>query len=78
MQPHASKQDWKTAVAGLHFPASRAAVVNRALDNGGLDHEVKIIVERLPDKVYQSEADLRDLIRSAYAGLGVEREALPI
>ena len=78
MQPHASKHDWTAAFAGLQFPSSRAAIVNRALDHGGLDHEVKVVVERLPDKVYKSTADLQDAIRSTYMSIGVEREALPI
>jgi hypothetical protein len=78
MQPHASKHDWTAAFGGLQFPTSRAAIVNRALDHGGLDHEVKVVVQRLPEKVYQSIADLHDTVRWTYLSLGVQREALPI
>lgn len=77
MQPHASRQDWRAAVAGLQFPTSRAAVVNRAVDHGGLDREVKLIVERLPDAVYRSAAELAVAIRATYTASGVVGE-LPI
>jgi hypothetical protein len=78
MQPHASKHDWQAAFAGLQFPTSRAAIVNRASDHGGLDHEIKVIVARLPERGYESATDLQDAIRSAYQSLGLEPAALPI
>ena len=78
MRPHASKADYRDAFAGLVFPTSKSAIVTRARDNGGLDHEVKVIVEQLPQRRYNSLEELEAAVRWVYLARGVQPEALPI
>jgi hypothetical protein len=76
--PHASKRDYETAFAGLDFPASKSAVINRARDNGGIDAEVFDVVARLPDRPYDSIADLHQAVREIYVTDGEDRDSLPV
>jgi Protein of unknown function (DUF2795) len=76
--PHASKRDYETAFDGLDFPASKAAVVNRARDNGGIDAEVFDIVARLPDGPFESLDSLLQAVRETYLSDGVEPDSLPV
>jgi hypothetical protein len=76
--PHASRKDYEIALAGLDFPTSKAAVINRARDNGGIDNEVFDTVARLPDTSFETLEELHQAIRDIYVADGVRREALPI
>jgi len=76
--PHASKKDFEVAFTGLDFPTSKAAVVNRARDNGGLDREVKEIIVKLPDRTYASLEELQEAVRAAYLAEGVAEDAVPL
>ena len=78
MNPHASKQDFKLALAGIQFPSAKAAVLARARDHGGLDHEVKQIVEQLSDRTYVSAIDLDDALRAVYMSAGAPAISVPI
>ena len=78
MRPHASKADYRDAFAGLVFPTSKAAVLRRARDNGGVDHEVKVIVEQLPERTYRTLEELEGAVRLVYLARGVQPEAVPI
>ena len=78
MRPHASKQDYRDAFAGLVFPTSQPAIVRRARDNGGVDHEVKVIVDQLPERTYRSLEELEAAVRMVYLARGVSPAALPI
>ncbi len=76
--PHASKQDFSKAFAGLLFPTSRDAIVSRARDSGGLDREVSRILERLPARRYGSLEELEEMVRAIYSFSGVPEDALPL
>ena len=78
MRPHASKADYRTAFAGLVFPTSKPAVVRRARDNGGVDHEVHSIVAQLPERKYQTLEDLEAAVRMVYVMRGVPQDAVPL
>lgn len=76
--PHASKRDYETAFAGLDFPTSKAAVVNRARDNGGLDREVYEVLADLPDGSFGSMEALERAVREVYIARGEPADSLPI
>jgi len=76
--PHASKKDYEVAFTGLDFPTSKAAVVNRARDNGGLDREVKEIVLKLPERTFATLEELQEAVRAAYLAEGVAEDAVPV
>ena len=76
--PHASKADYRGAFAGLVFPTSKSAVLNRARDNGGLDREVYAILAQISDRKYKTTEDLHEAIRAVYRARGVAAEALPV
>ncbi len=76
--PHATKQDFRKAFAGLAFPTSRDAIVNAARDRGGLDREVSRILDRLPARKYGSLEELQEMVRAIYSFSGVPEDALPL
>ena len=49
--------DFKDALKGLDFPASRSAIVNKVKDIGGIDGHVAEIAEQLPDRTYDWQQD---------------------
>ncbi len=75
--PHASKRDFEIAFTGLVFPTSKAAIVNRAQDNGGLDREVREVLGQLPDRSYRTREELQEAVRGVYVAGGEPAEALP-
>ena len=76
--PNATKRDYEVAFAGLDFPVSKAAVINRARDNGGIDREVYVILSQLPDGSLKSIADLQQAVRTIYIAGGAEPDSLPL
>jgi hypothetical protein len=78
MVPHATKQDFNEALKGFHYPISRAAILNMGRDKGGIDREVARVLSVLPDRRYNSEADVIEAIRAIYLGNGVEEDDLPV
>ncbi len=76
--PHAAKRDYEIAFAGLDFPTSKWAIVNRARDNGGIDREVSEILSRLDDRTYRSIEDLQEAVRAIYVAEGESPESLPL
>ena len=76
--PHATKRDYEVALAGLDFPVSKAAVINRARDNGGIDREVYAILSQLPDKSHESMEDLQQAVRALYIAGGAAPDSLPL
>lgn len=76
--PHASKRDYEIAFAGLAFPTSKSAIINRTRDNGGIDREVHVILARLPKHSYRSMEELQEAVRAIYLTDGVAPESLPM
>ncbi len=76
--PHASQRDYEVAFAGLEFPTSKAGVVNRARDNGGLDTEVFNTVARLPDQPFETIEELQQAVRDIYVADGTPVDSLPV
>ena len=75
--PNATKRDYEVAFAGLDFPVSKAAVINRARDNGGLDREVYAILSQLPTGSHDSIEDLKQAVRAIYIADGAAPDSLP-
>ena len=76
--PNATKRDYELAFAGLDFPASKAAVLNRARDNGGIDREVYTTLSQLPNKSLESIEDLQQAVRVIYIAGGAASDSLPL
>lgn len=66
MQPRATREDYERALAGLPYPVSKAAVVRKAEDHGGIDAEVDAMLMQLPDRSFASFEDLIEAIRATY------------
>jgi hypothetical protein len=78
VKPHAGKQDYQRAFAGLYFPISRDGVIRGARDKGGVDREVAAVIGRLTRSRFQSLEELQESVREVYLAFGVEAEQLPI
>ena len=76
--PNASKRDYEVAFGGLDFPASKAAIINRARDNGGIDSEVYATLSQLPDQSLASLEDLQQAVRTIYIANGAASDSLPL
>ena len=76
--PNATKRDYEVAFAGLDFPTSKSAVINRARDNGGIDREVYAILNQLPDRSVESMDDLQQAVRAIYVAEGAPPDSLPL
>lgn len=76
--PNATKRDYEVAFAGLDFPVSKTAVINRARDNGGIDAEVYAILSQLPNQSLKSIEDLQRAVRAIYIAGGAESDSLPL
>lgn len=78
MVVHAAKADYRSAFAGLQFPASRDEVVRRSRMQGGIDREVFAVLASIPDRSYRAMEELEAAIREVYAARGEPPEALPV
>ena len=78
LTPHASKQDFEASFAGFHYPISKAAVVLRGRDKGGIDREVARVLARIPDRRYNTVDELKEAVRAVYRSMGVPSESLPL
>tara|TARA_B100000073_G_C23703457_1_gene561311 strand:+ start:326 stop:1003 length:678 start_codon:yes stop_codon:yes gene_type:complete len=78
LRPHASKQDYAKAIAGLEFPISRDGLLRGAKDKGGIDREVSMVISMLNDKKFISEDELLARIRATYLAMGAHEEDLPV
>lgn len=78
MQPRATREDYERALAGLHYPVSKPAVVRKARDHGGIDTEVAETLERLPDVTFDSFTDLIEAIRALYLDAPDDGEDEPV
>ena len=78
MAVHAGKADYKDAFAGLVFPTSKPAVLNRCRLKGGIDREVHKVLTLLPERRFRAEDDLYEAVRNVYRSLGVGEDDLPV
>ena len=78
VQPHAGKQDYNKAIAGLEFPISRDGLLRGTKDKGGIDREVAMILDMLQDNKFNSEEELFQKIRYIYLSIGALAEDIPI
>lgn len=77
-KPHAGKADYDLAFKGFHFPISRSAILTMGRDKGGVDREVAIVLNQIPDKRYNSLDEIKEAVRAVYRARGVAQEDLPI
>jgi hypothetical protein len=59
-------KDFLHALRGLDFPASRSQIVGAAKDTGGLNGNVLLILEQLPERTYETSKDLTAEIQRIY------------
>ena len=78
LKPHAGKADYELAFKGFHYPISRAAILNMGRDKGGVDREVAIILNQIPDRRYNTEDDVREAVRNVYRSRGIADSDLPL
>ena len=78
MAVHATKADYRDAFAGLTFPTSKVAILNRSRVKGGIDREVHAILIEIPGGSYDSLEQLQTAVREIYLGRGAEEDELPI
>jgi hypothetical protein len=64
---NAEPSEFEAAIAGLDYPASKDAVVRKAMDKGGLDREVPHVLGQIEGRTYESESDLLAEIERVYA-----------
>lgn len=63
MPVNVDPKDFLHAFHGLTFPASRSQIVGAAKDTGGLNGDVLLILEQLPERMYVTAKDLTDAIQ---------------
>ena len=59
-------KDFLHACHRLDFPASRSQIVGAAKDTGGLNGDVLLILEQLPERMYATPEDLTAEIQRIY------------
>jgi hypothetical protein len=75
---HAERDEYRRVLASLAYPASKAAILRKALDIGGIDTEVVKAVRLLPDRPFGSEKELQSFLHSLYVEHGVMPEEAPV
>lgn len=78
MPVHATKADYRDAFAGLTFPTSKVAIVNRSRLKGGIDREVHAILSEIPGGAYRSLEQLQEAVRRVYSSRGAGEDELPV
>ena len=63
MQTNVNAKDFLHAFHGLDFPASRSQIVGAAKDTGGLNGDVLLFLEQIPERMYATAKDLTDEIQ---------------
>jgi hypothetical protein len=76
--PAAEPADYERALAGVDFPASKYAILERVRDTGGLDSEVIDMLERLPRDEYETMDELAAGLRALYVEDGYDATVLPL
>ncbi len=75
---HAGKPDYRSAFAGLEFPASKIEVVRRSRMKGGIDREVFAVLDSIPNRSYRHLEELQEAVRSVYVARGESPDELPV
>lgn len=78
MVVHAGKADYRSAFAGLEFPASKDEVVRRSRMKGGIDREVFAVLAAIPARSYQAMEELEEAVRGVYVARGETADELPV
>jgi hypothetical protein len=76
--PAAEPADYERALAGVDFPASKFAILERSRDRGGIDREAIEVLERLPKEEYETLDELTIAVRALYIADGYDPSALPL
>jgi Protein of unknown function (DUF2795) len=76
--PAAEPSDYERALAGVDFPASKFAILERSRDKGGIDREAIEMLERLPKEEYETLDELIAAVRALYVDDGYDPSALPL
>ena len=66
MPTNPDPKDFLLALHGVDFPASRSQIVNAAKDTGGLNGDVLLVLEQIPERTYASPQDLTDEVQRTY------------
>src|SRR5262245_29866127 len=77
---NAEPDEFRIALAGLDFPSSKPAILNKARDKGGLDREVPHVLAQVEERTYKSWDDIEAEIERIYAqggGLPIGGPAAP-
>jgi hypothetical protein len=77
---NAAPEEFADAVRGVDFPASKSAIVRKAMDKGGLDREVPHVLGQIEERTYESLSDLMTEVERVYTdggGLPVGPPAAP-
>jgi hypothetical protein len=71
MRP-AVQKDFIHALRAVDFPAPRDRILSAAKDTGGLNEQVLLILEQIPNRTYESSSDLADEIERAEPPMTVD------
>lgn len=80
MQRNADPDEYMKALLGMDWPASKAGIVRKAQDTGGIDTEVIHVLGLVPDRTYETPEDLAAAVEAVYqrdGGLGDGGPAAP-
>jgi hypothetical protein len=75
---HAERDEYRRLLDSLAYPVSKAAILRKAVDIGGIDTEVVKAVRLLPDRPFGSEKELASFLHSLYVEHGVVPEQAPV
>ncbi len=67
---HVSPQEFREALTGVDFPASRDAIIKKARDRGGQNREIFHILRHIRDRVYRSVEEVDAEIDRVYESVG--------
>lgn len=70
MERMATPKEFDEALEAVDWPASKAAITNRAADKGGLNAEVNYVLGEIEDQTYETRAELDAEISRVYAITG--------
>lgn len=66
MARNADPDEYMKALHGMDWPASRAGIVRKAQDTGGIDTEVIHVLALVPDRTYETPDDLTAAVEAVY------------
>lgn len=70
MERMATAREFDEALSAVDWPASKASIVNRAADKGGINAEVNYVLGEIEDRTYETRAELDGEIERVYAATG--------